>query len=58
MKYVKVLLILAGILSLILSILFVSVIKPIENEPFINYGIAIVLICNTIMAYLDAKEID
>lgn len=58
MKYIKVLLILAAIVSLILSILFVSVIKPIENEPLINYGIAIVLIYNTIMCYLDAKEID
>lgn len=58
MKYIKVLLILAAIVSLILSILVVSVIKPIENIPFINYGISIVLIYNAIMCYLEGKRID
>lgn len=58
MKYVKVLLILAAIVSLILSFLFIFAIKPIAGEPIINYVISIILIYNSLRAYLDAKRID
>lgn len=58
MKYVKVLLILSAIVSLILSFLFIFAIKPIAGEPFINYTISLVLIYNAISACFDAKRID
>lgn len=58
MNYIKVLLILAAIVSFILSLLFMFAIKPIAGEPFINYTISLVLIYNAISACFDAKRID
>lgn len=58
MNYIKVLLILAAIVSLISASIIMFGIKPILGEPLINYAISIVLIYNAIKCCLDAKEID